>query len=367
MKNSRNIDYLKASPLFNLSLSSKELFHSNFLMWLCEQFPQELGRLFATKFLIFDESSNNIIVETKREDKNIDLSFTINNVKFIIENKVKSIPNKLQLESYRKKFGSENVYVLLSFMKPNFNLENIKWELLSYDDLSVLLKKLVKQISPEKDYNRCLIIDYISFIDNLSFLMQSVKISSLEELFNYYNDDYVSFRKIRIHDLYIKHRYSQLLVELKNYLVIKGLSDIEINERYQGLQDKIVLSFNLVNGKGVINIDYSYEAGITTGIMLDELKYNHYVHTEENKGFNTLEIATKLRNKNLWFWFDSIDDSLSYPRKGKSFNKFGTMLYRSIKINTNSSIRDVFEKIYIDLIKLKSLGAPISVGKQIAE
>ena len=28
------INYLKTSPMFNLSLASKELFHSNFLYWL---------------------------------------------------------------------------------------------------------------------------------------------------------------------------------------------------------------------------------------------------------------------------------------------------------------------------------------------
>lgn len=356
MENITNIDDLKASPLFNLSLSSKELFHSNFLIWLCDQFPEELGKLLAKKFLIYDETLLNKITDAKREYKNIDLAFKINNVEFIIENKVKSLPNKHQLELYREKFGNEKIYILLSFVKPNFNLENIGWESIPYDSLSGLLKELVKQISSEKDYARFLIGDYISFIDNMSSLLKSVKISSLDELFNYYNDNYASFRKIRIHDLYIKRRYSQLLVELKNYLEKKGLANIQIDERYQGLQDKIVLSFNLVNGKGVINIDFSYEPGITIGIMLDELKYNHYVHTEEKKGFNTTKIATDLRNKNLWFWFDSIDDSLSYPRKNKPFNKFGTMLYRSIKIDINSSIRDLFENIYIDLVKLKSIG-----------
>lgn len=360
MKNTVNIDDLKASPLFNLSLSSKELFHSNFLIWLCEQFPEELGKLFAKKNLIFEEILPNKIREPKREDKNIDLAFKINDIRFIFENKVKSLPNKQQLEFYREKFGSKCIYILLSFVKPNFNLNDIGWELMSYNDLSILLKQLVKQISSEKNYAKFLILDYISFIDNLSLLLKSLKISSLDELFNYYNNDYASFYKIRIHDLYIKHRYSQLLVELKNHLEIKGLTNITISERYQGLQDKIVLSFNLVNGKGVINIDFSYQPGITIGIMLDELKYIHYVHTEEKKGFDTKEIATDLRNKNLWFWFDSIDDSLSYPRKGKHFNKFGTMLYRSIKINANNSIRDVFEKIYLDLVKLKSISNTVN-------
>lgn len=34
-----SIDELSSSPLFNLSLSSKELFHSNFLAWLAQHYP----------------------------------------------------------------------------------------------------------------------------------------------------------------------------------------------------------------------------------------------------------------------------------------------------------------------------------------
>jgi hypothetical protein len=40
-------DILKKSPLFNLSLSSKELFHSNFLAWLCENYPNYMGEIIS--------------------------------------------------------------------------------------------------------------------------------------------------------------------------------------------------------------------------------------------------------------------------------------------------------------------------------
>ena len=41
------IDSLLKSPLFNLSLSSKELFHSNFIYWIGKNYPEELGEFFA--------------------------------------------------------------------------------------------------------------------------------------------------------------------------------------------------------------------------------------------------------------------------------------------------------------------------------
>lgn len=41
------IEKLKISPLFNLSLSSKELFHSNFLYWIGRTYPSEFGGIFS--------------------------------------------------------------------------------------------------------------------------------------------------------------------------------------------------------------------------------------------------------------------------------------------------------------------------------
>src|SRR6202021_318629 len=43
----QHVRKLRNSPLFNLSLASKELFHSNFLAWLLEQYPNQVGPLFA--------------------------------------------------------------------------------------------------------------------------------------------------------------------------------------------------------------------------------------------------------------------------------------------------------------------------------
>ena len=41
------INKLKESPLFNLSLSSSELFHSNFLYWVANNYKKEFGEMFA--------------------------------------------------------------------------------------------------------------------------------------------------------------------------------------------------------------------------------------------------------------------------------------------------------------------------------
>lgn len=86
---------LKSSPIFNLSLSSKELFHSNFIAWICDNYPNEFGNILINKFNLDVECKE--IISTKREAKNLDLIIEFKSIKLIIENKVKSVPNKDQL------------------------------------------------------------------------------------------------------------------------------------------------------------------------------------------------------------------------------------------------------------------------------
>ena len=94
------INKLKESPLFNLSLGSKELFHSNFLYWLGNKYPNEFGKIFK-KFLKI-ETDDNEAKDFQREKSNIDLSFKYKDgQQILIENKVKSIPYIEQLQNHK--------------------------------------------------------------------------------------------------------------------------------------------------------------------------------------------------------------------------------------------------------------------------
>ena len=105
------INKLKKSPIFNLSLSSKELFHSNFLSWLAESYNEEFGNIFI-KYLK-EEPSDSRIEDIKREKKNIDLSFKYSNgQELLIENKIKSIPYAEQLIKYSKNGNGNQNFVI---------------------------------------------------------------------------------------------------------------------------------------------------------------------------------------------------------------------------------------------------------------
>ena len=94
------IDQLRASASFCLSLGSKELFHSDFLYWLGGTYPEEMGVIFAP--FLKDQSGDCSLAEwPQREKQNIDLQFKFRNgAELVVENKVKSIPSEDQLARY---------------------------------------------------------------------------------------------------------------------------------------------------------------------------------------------------------------------------------------------------------------------------
>jgi len=112
---------LKQSPLFQLSLASKELFHSNFLAWLCEAYSDRAGCLFATFLPRPPLTCEGLTV--CRESHNIDLLLTYpGGAQLVIENKVKSLPAKQQLEEYAAAFPEKEQigFLLLSLTRPAF-------------------------------------------------------------------------------------------------------------------------------------------------------------------------------------------------------------------------------------------------------
>lgn len=126
-----DIKKLKKSPMFNLSLSSKELFHSNFLAWIAEdEYTKEMFVAILELFGLDNNTATDYakgIREqpprfiVKREYNNFDFCICENidnwekgskqdaeekipgRVLLVLENKFKSIPYKEQLMEYQNK------------------------------------------------------------------------------------------------------------------------------------------------------------------------------------------------------------------------------------------------------------------------
>ena len=157
------VPWLRLSPLFNLSLASKELFHSNFLAWLCERYPNEVGGIFAKFLKSPPESCSGLTV--RREKKNIDLSLQYPGGELLlVENKVKSIPSRGQLEEYSASVRdpAKTSFLLLSLVHPPFlppeqriiRLTNgVDWHYLTYCELGAKLKVVLPQIEAVDPYH----------------------------------------------------------------------------------------------------------------------------------------------------------------------------------------------------------------------
>jgi len=121
------IKELKSSALFQMSLGSKELFHSNFIAWLFETYPssiETLGMKITEDFLV------------EREKKNVDLVITTmeGHPIAIIENKFKDAPDRKQLIKYKKYFLKVKPCILLTLVPASFEVDDIGWEEKEYKD-----------------------------------------------------------------------------------------------------------------------------------------------------------------------------------------------------------------------------------------
>ena len=198
------IKRLEKSPMFNLSLSSKELFHSNFLYWIWTLNPNSfllLLKNFGVNTSSWGNPKDDWVVEreylsfdvcVKRPDiiESIDGTPRIiyGDVLFVLENKVKSIPYKDQLDTYKKKvdelYGKRRTtdaqkvqYVLLTLMTGFPEQEAAGWNVVKYTEYVLFLIKIVKNLSlPQKEqeeinsaaYVTSIIEDYIEFLENLN-------------------------------------------------------------------------------------------------------------------------------------------------------------------------------------------------------
>lgn len=233
------VDELSKNAMFRLSLCSKELFHSNFWAWLIEQEPKFVS--------MFGENFSNIEkVDIKREDKICtveekdifnenkiykknciaDISFIHDSNLYIIENKLKSLPNKEQLENYIKGDIINEEYktlqrkvILTSFTKPIFEFNsNVKY--ISYEEICNNLKNCFDN----NNENKVILENYIKYLDLMNELNDSLSLKNSDltygELLEKIKTTQEKLEQLHF-DTFVKnlmycHLVSDLLVECKD-------------------------------------------------------------------------------------------------------------------------------------------------------
>lgn len=337
------IEYLKTSPMFNLSLSSNELFHSNFLYWIW-QVNKECFKKIINSLIGEDNywqaNWGNKTLEVRREYKNFDLSIVevsdsakkeegsdnkvdkstsesendseIGDYKadglilFVLENKVKSIPYKEQLEQYSDKIEKHNESILKKQIKEKYRAsgqanDKSHWKKdwnKELGDYKITPKKILLslvQTFPDSDkVDDWKIFSYAGYIEIIKTLKLDRFQDIMDDYYNYvrhllylndaWNDDSLTWSgkllswtenfesgnntqnyhfsdatTLRLHAMYLKQKYAKLCKQLTDELRTK----FENVQYIRPQDDKILYTGNKPRGhKGKFQ---SYDDYFTSG------------------------------------------------------------------------------------------------------
>ena len=327
--------------MFRMSLGAKELFHSNFLEYLWE-----LNNGW------FIEMINDFIPKTKslpsgvnykmgRELENFDICIYNETGKkkkdyqLIIENKVKSIPYKEQLNGYEKKAknAKDCRFVLLTLSKDfpdkddDAALQN--WVVIGYDDLLSGIQRYYLKSNNIFNKVRSYIQDYCDFIKQLNDLKTNVvlPVTNVEDQMLFDENVINELKKIRLHDLYIKVRISWFLSELKNILEYNGITPKVVHnykEIYATHKRKgVYLNVDVNQGVGQIAAwiyDKDGADGNTFEIVIQGRQYRHGISQR-------LKATPQAENKFVWLniLYDELKNSFKDAFDFLNFKNFNSI------------------------------------------
>jgi len=352
------VQKLIKSPVFNMSLSSKELFHSNFIGWLIVEYREQMSSLFSS--LLGEEIA---IKLCEREKKNFDLFIHCSGERdIIIENKFKSIVQKEQLRQYNKKVESPETYrILLSLHNTLYEEEVVKnagWILIGYDDYVRELKK----IRVNDSYQQFLINDYCQFVEIIIEEFSKTDFGSITV--NQMIHESNRWEEIRLHDMYQKHIFSYLCWELNRKMKSKlgsiaGVEDVlSKTEAWQGFTRAtgLVVMNYVVNAKGNNRRE---------GVRLElQLQYRSLKLMLIHSGKDPRGISKNIRDtyfaiieKVATQEFCEADKGgacVVYPKGDKDYNQYGNnLIYRNIKLSGDLKMKEIVDlmiKVFAEVV-----------------
>ncbi|PLT28159.1 PD-(D/E)XK nuclease family protein [Peribacillus deserti] len=335
-------ELIKESPLFQISLTNKELFHSNFLKWLFENYPQIAETLFCKNDTEFKLSE---VKREKESRKDLILIFTKGKQKqkIIIENKFKSIPYFEQLDRYKKDIKKNTTYVLLSLLEHN---PDKSWILLPYKQLSRHIENFVPQIEETSLYHSTMVKDYLNVVNEL--IKIPLEINWSEEQYFYYagHVEFKPYIDVRMHDFLSKAKFLQMKHRLTLMIKELGIDYSYVKEWYNGRAGDLYIN-EAYTTNGLIEFKYFLDDALSIGVQVQGQKFCLFV--EGKYQLNKMEeIAYSLFEKELWFNFNLYEEMehVIYPLNGE-WNTFkrktgGSMKYRYVKIHNKKTEQILF-------------------------
>lgn len=284
----QSITKIKNLTIFYLSLTSKELFHSNFLFWFSkiDYGTEILKSLFGVNdlsYFIREKNGNKLVNENIKTPKADLAGYNADGkLVLVIENKVKDIPNNEQIRILRKSFGHEIKLVILSLNEPNFEISP-PVTYISYERLHYVLQQNLNKFLPNQ-YHHELINDYINLISGLQKIVSSYMLSG--------NYNFAA---------YSRPKTFKILEEVKlweNYQRVAGqdfskrvFDRIKLMKGFENLQTNSSVNHQ----KATINFSFKW-VSFEIGIQIENNQFRRFIYGEITK-----ENADNLRLQSLWF------------------------------------------------------------------
>ena len=277
-------DKFKKSLLCTLSLSSKELFHSNMIGWLLEN-----NLVFAKNF--FGREDLIRVSKVEREKFNFDLLVTADGINYVIENKVKSLPDRVQIEDYKEKARRKKLdahFILLSLVEPTdeFRRDFPDVRVISYEQIH----EWIVEVVPRDGYLESLLTDYAMLLSTLIRIKSLASDFHTEEYFSFNKEDAEILRGIRLFDVAQKIRYSCLAAVCDRCLTDIKLPNLD--------RLKKPTEVALTRSIGLMSIKIRFGEILLIGIQIQGDQYR--LSIESTNKSDVQHLAEKLRNESLW-------------------------------------------------------------------
>ncbi len=367
---------LNKNPMFHLSLGSKELFHSNFLAFLWDQNPKaflELLNDLCLNSINVADLLNKKELTLDREKENFDICIHHKEGKkeiydIIIENKVKSIPYKEQLEDYedkvRKHQKGRTIKNILLTLADNFpNANNIKgWIIVSYKALAQKLKSSKSDFSSSNRQILQYIEDYIDFIKQLTPLKDKI----LEDLKNngpyHQQEDINTFHKYKLSDLYIKLRGAYFIGLIKDKLEStykKNGVDVEYftsskfeERRRGGSGEKTMIWLHSGMNRGKSTVTASINPANSENLYELQIEGDQYRHMFNQNGLVAKRGSVSKNLLNIpYFDYNNLPSKVNNNWAGKSdFNQYKpNCLYKYVKFDSEIKVNEMIDILVEDI------------------
>ena len=265
------VESLKKSPLYNLSMANKELFHSNFLAWFGNQYKNEfkdlMNKLLGTEVL----KDNNFSIE--REYEHFDICVKVNrNEIILIENKVKSVPTSEQLEGYMNEVKYKKCkFILLTMTQELQDLSKaVGWTVITYKDLSEKMPDRLNDC-----YHSSLLKDYRDYVNNLQDI---IEIYDKEKNYNSKPEDNRLKDELGIHDICGKRKAQTLYKKLceacknKNINIVSDINNLSDNNIYIG--------WGYTNSTPLIEVKFKPSKDVSDVVII-QIQGKQYRHAVE--------------------------------------------------------------------------------------